>query len=127
MNIKKLFLSSLFLVSSMGHAISLAAQERVSHEMAINLLQYKISQCEMRKARVRWIDNGKKAFDCVSVVFLFTALLPGASHDTRVVSIWLAGLMQVPRLCLYAHHWFIDREIGFLREQIERLKNEVHI
>ena len=93
---------------------------------AINALQVQISFWEICKARTAWIGGGKKILAIISIALLGFSLLPisDLNDDARIGNIFLAALIHAPRGLLTVQNWLIDREIGFLRNQIERLIEE---
>lgn len=98
----------------------------VSHEIAINHLQSYISFWEILKQRLVFLGYGKKQLTYVSAFLLACACLPikDLPLEFRFVSVGWAFLVHAPRVLLAMRDYFVDREIGLLRQQINRLVEE---
>lgn len=98
----------------------------VSHEIAINRLQSYISFWEILKQRLVFLGYGKKQLTYVSAFLLACACLPledmTLGHRGAFV-VW-AFFVHAPRTLLAVRDYFIDIEIGLLRQQINRLLEE---
>lgn len=98
----------------------------ISHEIAINHLQSYISFWEIVKQRCLFLGYGKKQLTYVSAFLLACACLPFKDMplELRGGFVGWAFLLHAPRALLVARDYFIDIEIGHLRQQIERLIEE---
>lgn len=98
----------------------------VSHELAINAIQKEICFWELIKDRSAVFGYGKKPLTYVSAFFLAAACLPlkDMSLEHRFILFAYACLVHAPRGLLRLQNYFMDYEIGFLRDQIRRLIEE---
>lgn len=124
--IVKLFILMLGVASAPCIANNPANRLYVSHEIAINSLQSYISFWEILKQRLVFLGYGKKQLTYVSAFLLACACLPFEDMplEHRAGFLVWAFLVHAPRALLAMRDYFIDIEIGHLRQQINRLIEE---
>ncbi len=94
----------------------------VSHELAINTMQVEICKHEIAKKNTEFLNFGSTKITYVSIALLALAIISKSSRWGLIKTLFV---LNIPRLWW---HLFIrypnDRQIGFIREQIERLQQE---
>lgn len=98
----------------------------VSHEIAINHLHERISFWETVKQSLAFLGYGEIQLKCISLFILICACLPFEEMDSedRFQLNSIATFLHAPKILLEISDYFIDRKIGLLRQQIDRLVEE---